>query len=212
MIVIFEGPDGAGKSTMIQAVAGQHIMHHRDVPIEIVEESISFWSRGPFPQDSDPWTEYVSPTSSMNIGPDSLVLIDRWHLGELVYGPIFRGQSRLSMEQRVWIEGYMKTLGAVMVHLTASLEELTRRLAERGDDMVTPEHLPAILSLYDRLTADGHQPRIYCRTYDTTNQRVEPTAAAIYQLARTEQAIALAAARHPSADPRPYWERIPWPT
>lgn len=208
MIVIFEGPDGAGKSTLIQAVTDEHLA------AGYLPESVQVWRAGPFPENSDAWTEYVAPLSVLGTSNEWLVLIDRWHLGELVYGPIFRGVSRLSHEQREWIEGYLKTMGAVMIHVTARHDELVRRLSERGDDMVQTEHLQPILDGYASLVGDGHQPRVFCRTYDTTNQRTQPSAAAIYTLARMEIAMALSAQRHPSNihDQRPYWEKNPWPT
>lgn len=209
MIVIFEGPDGAGKSTLIQAVAEQHLDEGH------VPESVQFWRAGPFPQDSDAWTEYVVPIGGLYPSRDWLVLIDRWHLGELVYGPIFRGGSRLSFEQRAWTEGYLRSMGAIQIHVTAEHDELARRLSERGDDMVKVEHLQPILDGYASVVAAGHQ-KMFTRTYDTTTgpDRIVPFAASIYVCAKMETSIAISAQRHPSAaaDPRPYWEKNPWPT
>lgn len=202
MIVVFEGPDGAGKSRMIDHVATE--AEADGVPVGI-------WHRGPFPPGGNPWTEYVLPLTTLCATTDWIVLVDRWHLGELVYGPIFRGRSQLSLAQRDWIDGYLKSMGAVMIHLTATPDELCYRLAKRGDDMVRADHVPAILAGYSALIGDGHQPRMMTRTYDTTGQRTQPTAAAIYQLARMDTAIALAHQRHPSTDHRPYWEINPWP-
>ena len=109
MILLFEGPDGAGKSTMIKAVAAEHLA--AGYPLE----STAIWRAGPFPQDSDPWTEYVLPLMSLSASRDWLVLVDRWHVGELVYGPIFRGGSRLSEDQRTWIDGFLRSMGGVLV-------------------------------------------------------------------------------------------------
>ena len=205
MILLFEGPDGAGKSTMIKAVAAEHLA--AGYPLE----STAIWRAGPFPQDSDPWTEYVLPLMSLSASRDWLVLVDRWHVGELVYGPIFRGGSRLSEDQRTWIDGFLRSMGGVLVHLTASTEELTRRISERGDDMVGPEHVEAIRTGFVREIDPLRGHKIYTRTYDTTGQRTQPTAAAIYLLARQEAAIAESAARHPSTDIT-YMEKYAWPT
>jgi thymidylate kinase len=202
MIVIFEGPDGAGKSTMIKEV---------QATAEAVGTPTSVWRAGPFPAGSDAWREYVFPLTSLSASQDWLVLIDRWHLGELVYGPLLRGGSRLSLEQRAWIEGYLRTFGAVMIHLTATVEELARRMANRGDDLIKAEQLPYLKAAYEQLIGDGHQPRIMCRTYDTTGQRTQPTAAAIYRLAKMDAAIAISAQTHPSNTDVPYWEKHEWP-
>lgn len=206
MIIIFEGPDGAGKSTMIEAVKQQHLNAGH------APESVQIWRAGPFPPDSDAWREYVLPLTSLYPSRDWLVLIDRWHLGELIYGPLLRGQSRLSLEQRTWIEGYLRTFGAVMVHLTAREEELIRRLSDRGDDLIKAEHLPEILAGYAKYVGDGHQPRIFCRTYDTTGQRTDPSAASIYMMGKLEVGKALSELKHPSNDDQPYWEKNQWPS
>jgi thymidylate kinase len=205
MICVFEGPDGAGKSTMIEAVAGWHISAGNS------PETIARWRAGPFPEGSDPWHEYFTPLTTLGPSLDWLVLIDRWHIGELVYGPMFRGVSRLSLAQRDYIDAYLKQSGATMVYLKARVEELERRLTERGDDMVKVEHLAPLLDAYDMIMAESHQREPFVRTYDTTGNSASPTALAIYSAAELDTRVAVSASRHPSIDHRPYWELNTWP-
>lgn len=196
MIVVFEGADGAGKSTMIEAVAAEALK-------DGIESAV--WHAGPFPEGSNPWSEYVFPLSNLQPSTGWMVLIDRWHVGELVYGPIFRGQSRLSHAQRGWIDRYLSSIGALQVYLTASHDELSKRLTARGDPMVKVEHLQPILDGYAAVV-NG------MRVHDTTGQRPGPTASSIYTAARIETAKALSALRHPCNDDRPFWERNQWPS
>ncbi len=204
MILIFEGPDCAGKSTMIEAVRQEHINAGYS------PESVAIWHAGPFPQDSDAWTEYVVPLAPLSPSKDWLVLVDRWHIGELVYGPIFRGGSRLSLEQRRWIDGYVRSLGGALIHITARTEELLARHAGRGDDMVSAEQLEPIRAAFVQHIDPRQGYQVFTRTYDTTNQRTEPTAAAIYMVARQEVAIAQGLLEHPSRG-KTYMERHAWP-
>lgn len=203
MILIFEGPDGAGKSTMIEAV--KTIAEADGVPTSI-------WRAGPFPADSNAKREYALPLTSLTASQDWLVIMDRWHVGELVYGPLLRGVSRLSEEERCWIEGYLKTCGAVIIYLTATTEELIRRVGVRGDDLIKAEQLDHIREAYEVLIADGHSPRLFQRRYDTTGQRTEPTAHGIYAAAKQEAAIAISERDFRTTDHRPYWEKHPWPS
>jgi len=206
MIIIIEGPDGAGKSTMIEEIRQVHLEAGHS------PESVQIWRRGPFPEGSNPWTEYVLPLTSLSPSKDWLVLIDRWHVGELVYGPLLRGVSRLSHEQRRWIDGYLKSLGALMIHLTASQEELIRRLAERGDDLIKAEHIPELLAGYADLLTENPRCLVMTRLYDTTGQKVRPTAKAIYTTSKLDAAIALVHQTHPSYSDQPYWEQHAWPS
>jgi thymidylate kinase len=206
MIVVFEGCDGVGKSTMVEAVKAAHLAAGH------APETVSIWHAGPFPEGSNAWNEYVVPLSSLTPTKDWLVIIDRWHIGELVYGPIFRGQSRLTTEQRHWIDGYLHSLGAVIVYLKATYEEISRRLNVRGDDMVKQEHIPPILAKYEEVL--GIPWKCKTITHDTTNQRTEPMAEAIYLATGVEAVISLHRFRHPSDinDQLPYWETHPWPS
>lgn len=201
MIIIFEGPDGAGKSTMIEAVKAI---------AEADGKPVSIWKAGPFPEGSTAKREYALPLTSLSISMDWLVMMDRWHVGELVYGPLLRGGSRLSMEQREWLEGYMRTLGVFMVYLTAQPDELVKRVGVRGDDLIKTEQLAAIYEAYEVLIADGHSPRCFARRFDTTRQRTDPTAAGIYAAAKMEAAIAQSENIH--RNNTPYWEQHPWPS
>lgn len=203
MIIVLEGPDGAGKSTMIEELKRFHMKQ-----LGCSAETVQVWRAGPFPEGSDPWTEYVIPLSRLHATRDWLVLIDRWHLGELVYGPLLRGQSRLSPEQRAWIDGYLASLGALSVCLTATVEELMTRLAGRGDDLIKMHQLPYLVTRYEELTSHWPPTRIF----NTTNQRVGPTAVAISLAADMEAKIAIVHRTHDNYDPRPYWEIYPWPS
>lgn len=211
MIVVFEGPDGAGKSTLIEHLVNVYETERAIAAAGPSGVTSSVWSRGPFPDGSDAWAEYLLPASGLFPCQDWLVVMDRWHLGELVYGPLLRGQSRLSAPQRGYVDAFLHHVGAVMVYLTATSEMLARRLGERGDDLIKTEQLPTISLAYDRVFKAG-QTHLTVLRYDTTGQRPEPTATAILKAAKLETGVALSRWNHPSSDKRPFWEQHAWPT
>ena len=78
-IALFEGPDGCGKSTLIQHVADQ-LAHHDDYPFII--------SLGP-PRTDPPFVE-LSNDLALSRRRGGTTLYDRSYIGELVYKKVFR--------------------------------------------------------------------------------------------------------------------------
>lgn len=112
MIVIIDGPDGSGKSTLAEKICqltGAELIHASE------------------PQ-RHPLVEYT-----YQILPSEDYVLDRWHLGELVYGPLYRGGSGLSDAQFDAVEEYLDDLGAIVVHCTGPVMELMTRLRQRGE-------------------------------------------------------------------------------
>ena len=140
MIFVLEGPDLGGKSTLADELEKQHI--DWDVPVARLK-------RGPLKADQDPLTEYLVPLQDYD--GNGVWIIDRWHLGELIYGPILRGASRLSLAQAHYIELALRTLGGYQIHVTAAQEILSRRYASRGDDLVSLEQLITVREHYNTL-------------------------------------------------------------
>jgi hypothetical protein len=84
------------------------------------------------------------------MNPDVLVTADRWHLGELVYGPLLRGGTLLDPQELEHIELMLDALGAVRYLVTVQdSEELLRRFQARsGDPLVTFAQTSAINRWY----------------------------------------------------------------
>jgi thymidylate kinase len=110
MIIIIEGPDGAGKTTLA-----------RDIVVRTTARC--FHKSAPTKRSID---EYLLPDGS------SLVL-DRWHLGELVYGPLVRGETDMDDETFLVVEDKLKARGAVLVVLNPPVPLMVARLKERGE-------------------------------------------------------------------------------
>lgn len=132
MLIILEGTDCAGKTTLADALEEQ--AHRLDVTVTRLRA-------GPPTPGTHPLAEYelgLRPYRDEILTPDRLILIDRWHLGELVYGPMLRGVSRLSAAQFEHLERFMDALGAIRVVVFPPSERALRaRISARGDDLVT---------------------------------------------------------------------------
>lgn len=149
MLIILEGADGTGKSTVAQELAnvlGAKVLH-----------------RGPPGQDVI--TEYARDIQWYRPGQGTHVVCDRWHLGELIYGPLLRGSSAFTRESLAHVEKVLQTRGALLVVLDGDAAEIRGRLRRRGDDLVREDQIDGILAAYrdvktrlPRYNARGQSP------------------------------------------------------
>lgn len=136
MLVVLEGVDGSGKSSLADAIA-REIQDRTGEPVEQHHHG---------PLERDPVDEYVFDIQDYFPGSGRHLVIDRLHWGELVYGPIYRDKSAVSEAQFRWIELWLQSRGAAIFHVTQPLEVIQRRLAARGEDFLRPEHVKHVLS------------------------------------------------------------------
>jgi thymidylate kinase len=136
MLVIIEGCDGTGKSTLAARLAerldGAEVLHLG-------------------PPKRHPLEETVLALDDYTPGSGRHVIVDRFHLGEMIYGPIYRGESKLGPlggPEHKWVDLWLKSRGALQVVLTATLKTVEDRIGVRGDDFVKNEHLRSILREY----------------------------------------------------------------
>lgn len=140
-IIVLEGPDGAGKSTLARRLIEHDALLSR--PRHMLH-------RGPI--RSDALTEYLRPLDEViydaTYGIDSVFIFDRWHVGELIYGPILRGRSKLTDVQAMYIEMVLQSLGCRFLHVSQPIHALEARWDVDPDDLVKKDQLREIANKY----------------------------------------------------------------
>lgn len=132
MLILLEGCDGAGKTTLATELVetlGADLLH-----------------KGPMTADAI--TEYEDPLEDYLPLTNRHVICDRWHVGELVYGPLLRGESRVSPAEFRHIDMFLAKRGAVIAHMTAPGQLLRERIGIRGDDLIEQNHVDTIVDAY----------------------------------------------------------------
>lgn len=121
MIVVLEGPDGVGKTTLADALESAWS-----------GKSMRFRS-GPPPEDTLAAMHYQDDIDEIAKAnqPNTLVLVDRFHVGELVYGPLLRGESGITFGEAAAIDKMLEGNNAALVHCHLDRHEMTRRLIAR---------------------------------------------------------------------------------
>lgn len=137
MIIILEGCDGVGKTTLADRL-------HEQLPFA--------WRMSQGPLKDDPYRVYEEGLAVWDgVTP---IICDRWHLGELVYGPMYRGESQVDEVGRWHIEAFLQARGASQLILGLPVNVIKDRLRSRGDDMVTPDQVDEIVRRYGELMPD----------------------------------------------------------
>ena len=91
MFIVVEGPDNVGKSTLIKNLKDQfnditfHTLHYSNVKQPSSDEFIKYSAKM--------YKEMFDLMFFVSTKEKSGVICDRSHLGELVYGPVYRGYS-----------------------------------------------------------------------------------------------------------------------
>ena len=129
MIIVLEGPDLAGKTTYART---------------LVQAGFEYHHRGPL--EGSAKKAYLDPLDDMATGDH---VLDRWHLSELFYGPLLRGESKVDPQLLNEIETQLTALGALRFIVTVPLDEIIRRHAERGDDLLSLEQIKQAHAFYE---------------------------------------------------------------
>lgn len=145
MFIAIEGSDGAGKSSLIEAIKAQFrdetvTLHHKGKPPEETRRCLLM--------------EYAINFQHENLF-DSIHLADRWHWGERTYAPLKRphtntdGYGLLGMAGWRWVELFMQSRGIAQFLLYQKLDVIKERIRSRGDDFVVEADLEWIYNAYN---------------------------------------------------------------
>lgn len=149
MLIILEGPDCGGKTHLARRIADHLTQSDPDAAIEVLH-------RGP-PVDH-PLEEYERPLWSYRPGRNRHVICDRWHLGEWVYPAIFGRKTLADRPGRLHIELFLRSRGALLVHVEPPGHTLFSRYDARGDDVVSRSQLLSSVSGFRRALAETLLP------------------------------------------------------
>ena len=154
MRIILEGPDGSGKSTLAKKLrsAFGYPIHHFSYPKTKYEK------------------ENLAKIYRKFLSEHDDVIIDRMWYSTLVYGPIMRGKSEVTLAQSMSLEIEYKPL---VIYCTGNPLLLWERCKKRGEDYVSdPNKFLQICERYDALMLEGtHVVPIY--VFDTTKEEID---------------------------------------
>lgn len=135
MIIIIEGPDGSGKTTLANKIKDQtgYMLLHRSHKTDTEATSL--------------FDEYAQV-----IRAGKNCIMDRGWYSELVYGPVMRDKSIITYPQMYELERLLAKNGALIIYCTAPEQTLWKRCLKRGEDYVTSKDaFHAICNGFDEL-------------------------------------------------------------
>lgn len=141
MLIILEGPDGTGKSTLAQ------VIYDKLVDRAKARTRVYLLHQGP--PKLHPLDHYVTPLLRYRPNTDVHIVCDRWHWGEAVYPHILGRPTKLDDEVWRYTELFLQSRAAVVTYLDRPVNQLRATLIKRGDDLVQPKHIADIACLYD---------------------------------------------------------------
>lgn len=144
MLILLCGVDGGGKSTLADTLCQVNAKHG---PARVIHTG------PPLDPTEDVFADYELPFQGKEfleeiISDQDLVVLDRWHLGDRIYGPRYRGFARYTDGGLLHTEMVLSSLGVVKVICSPPLEVVQKRVANRGDDYIDFEDLPRIHAEY----------------------------------------------------------------
>lgn len=145
-VVVLEGPDGGGKTTLANYLRDTH-------DYDIVKT-------GP-PSTDDATTEYLDVLYTAIHGQPTV--LDRCHLGEAIYGPLLRGADRMGADGLSVIERVIARHGVRLIICAPPWQTLVEGWRSK-EDLVKDE--ATLRTIYDKYLA--HAARLSIVPYDWT--------------------------------------------
>ena len=132
-LIVIDGYDGTGKTTLARRLAAEH--------------GYRIWHASLTPDGTDLFARYHAIITQ----PQRQAL-DRSFISELVYGPLERGRSRLTLDQATRLAVAVADRG-IFVHLTCEPDQIAARLLARDGSAPATPHIRAFTAAYAQVFA-----------------------------------------------------------
>ena len=139
MLIILEGPDGVGKSTLAQRL-------HSALRLRCPEDRVEIIKKGP--PKGHPLDEYVRPLLAYRPDRGRHIICDRWHWGERIYPQVLGRKTQMDEEVWRYVEMFLESRGALVVAVGREVEDHRKSFIERGDDLIDVNQLTELGRLY----------------------------------------------------------------
>lgn len=159
LMVVFEGPECTGKSTMIQHIASLYDCQ--------INKRVA--CKDPFMRLSTVVHD-IMEQKIMHNNPDAekLVLFDRWQLvSDMIYSPMFSNEISVFQPHINMLFDECVNCNILFVHVTASKEVIQERIIKRGDNLVGANDALRLQSMYENYF-EQYRDRINYERIDTT--------------------------------------------
>jgi hypothetical protein len=133
MIIILEGPSKCGKTTLAN----------------YIREKYGFNVFKFSQPKGDAYTEYVNAIKMVNREGGDWVF-DRFHIGEQVFGPIYRGKSSMNSAQIKEIEIDLLELNTCIIYCFDDEKNIKKRFKECKEEFEKTKHITKILELFEK--------------------------------------------------------------
>lgn len=144
MIILVDGPDGAGKTTLCKQI-------HEAIP----HSTLRHFGAPATPDEADNyWKAYAHHINTCS--RDGVAIFDRSWFSDLVYGPIMRNKQEMSYEHADMLSAMViATGGGMVIYCTAPVKTMWSRCKKRGETYIPDiQTLMRISQKYDEVMKD----------------------------------------------------------
>ncbi|HLO11555.1 MAG TPA: AAA family ATPase [Pseudoneobacillus sp.] len=160
--IILIGSDGSGKTTIaeeLSKILGYPVEHH-----------------GPVKSHEAGYREYFNCIRTT----DYSVIKDRFHEGEKIFAPIYRGYEAEYFPELE--KELISKFNPLLVMIYAPFNVILQRLEERGEDFVKPEHFKYCYEKVQDIFNESTLPKMMVNTeYKSAYQNALSIAKAVYR-------------------------------